>query len=178
MTKLKTKIEDKTSLARFSKILGLDEFILVSKQNEISGISRVNDKILEDAFESFIGALFKDTNYYKCKEFIEYILENFIDYSELLYNDNNYKDQLLRFYHNNKWSHPVYVLLEEKGYGNKKLFTMGVLDKDKNVILKATDTSKRKAEQKVSKFVLYKYNKLNKQQINNSEANEELEMLN
>ena len=83
----------------------------------------------------------------------------------------------MRFYHNNKWSHPVYVLLE-KGYGNKKLFTMGVLDKDKNVILKATDTSKRKAEQKVSKFVLYKYNKLNKQQINNSEANEELEMLN
>ena len=68
--------------------------------------------------------------------------------------------------------------IRRKGYGNKKLFTMGVLDKDKNVILKATDTSKRKAEQKVSKFVLYKYNKLNKQQINNSEANEELEMLN
>ena len=49
---------------------------------------------------------------------------------------------------------------------------------DKNVLLKATDTSKRKAEQKVSKFVLYKYNKLNKQQINNSESNEELELIN
>ena len=178
MTKLKTKIEDKNSLARFSKIIGLDEFILVSSQNEISGISRVNDKILEDAFESFIGALFKDTDYYKCKEFIEYILENYIDYSNLIYNDNNFKDQLLRYYHSQKWSHPEYVLIKEEGYGNKKLFTIGLLNNNKKIFIKATDNSKRKAEQKVSKFALFKFNKLNKEQLNDQELNDELELLN
>ena len=46
---------------------------------------------------------------------------------------------------------------------------MGVLDHKKNIITKASDTSKRKAEQKVSKFALYKYNKLNEEQLNDSE---------
>lgn len=170
MTKLKTKIEDKTSLARFAKIIGLDEFIIVSKQNELSGISRVNDKILEDAFESFIGALFEDTDDFNiCRKFIRYILENEIDYSDIIFNDNNYKDQLLRYYHANKWKHPEYIMIKEEGYGNKKIFTMGVLDKNKNIIAKASDSSKRKAEQKVSKFALYKYDKLNDEQLNDSE---------
>ena len=170
MTKLKTKIEDKSSLAKFAKIIGLDEFIIVSKQNEISGISRVNDKILEDAFESFIGALFLDTdNFNICRNFIRYILENEIDYADIIFNDNNYKDQLLRFYHSNKWKHPEYICIKEEGYGNKKIFTIGVMDKNKNIIAKACDSSKRKAEQKVSKFALYKYNKLNEEQLNDSE---------
>jgi hypothetical protein len=33
---------------------------------------------------------------------------NEIDYAEILYKDTNYKDRLLRFYHSNKWSFPVY----------------------------------------------------------------------
>lgn len=172
MTKLKTKIEDKTSLAKFSKLIGIDEFILVSKQNEESGISRVNDKILEDSFESFIGAIFLDTDDFNtCKKFIRYILENEIDYSDIIYNDNNYKDQLLRYYHSKSWKHPEYILLNEEGFGNKKLFTIGVFNNDKEIICKACDNSKRKAEQKVSKYALYKYNMLNEEQLNDSDLN-------
>lgn len=170
MTKLKTKIEDKTALARFAKLIGLDEFILVSQQNEITGLSRVNDKILEDAFESFIGAMFLDTDDFNiCRKFIRYILENEIDYSDIIFNDNNYKDQLLRYYHSNKWKHPEYILLNEEGFGNKKIFTIGVLDNNKNIFTKASESSKRKAEQKVSKFALYKLNQLNEEQLNDSE---------
>lgn len=169
MTKLKTKIEDKNSLARFAKLIKIDEFIIVSLQNEQSGISRVNDKILEDAFESFIGALYLDTNFEVCKKFIRHILENEIDYSNLIFNDDNYKDQLLRYYHSNKWTHPQYITIKEEGYGNKKLFTIGVLDNNKNIIMQAVDNSKRKAEQKVSKFALYKYKQLNEEQLNDNE---------
>ena len=174
MTKLKTKIEDKDSLARFAKLINLDEFVIISKQNEETGINRANNKILEDAFESFVGALYLDNGFEVCKKFIRYILENQIDYSDIIYNDSNYKDQLLRYYHSNKWKHPQYILINEEGIGNKKIFTIGLMDNDSNIIMKAMDSSKRKAEQKVSKFALYKFNKLNKEQLNDSE----LELLN
>jgi len=169
MTKLKTKIEDKNSLAKFAKLIGIDDFVIISLQNEQNGISRVNDKILEDAFESFLGAMYLDSGFEICKKFIRYILENEIDYSNIIFNDNNYKDQLLRFFHSNKWKHPEYILIKEEGFGNKKLFTIGLLDNNKNVIVKAVDNSKRKAEQKVSKFALYKFNRLNEEQLNDSE---------
>ena len=174
MTKLKTKIEDKDSLARFAKLINLDKFVIISKQNEESGINRANNKILEDAFESFVGALYLDNGFDVCKKFIRYILENKIDYSDIIYNDSNYKDQLLRYYHSNKWTHPEYILLNEKGMGNKKIFTIGLMDNNNNIILKASESSKRKAEQKVSKFALYKFNKLNTEQLNDSE----LELIN
>ena len=64
MTKLKTKIENRESLARWERVMGLDEFVIISAQNEGSNTGRTNDKILEDAFESFLGALKKDTNRY------------------------------------------------------------------------------------------------------------------
>ena len=169
MTKLKTKIEDKNSLAKFAKLIGIDEFVIISLQNEQNGISRVNDKILEDAFESFLGAMYLDSGFEKCKSFIRYILENEIDYSNIIFNDNNYKDQLLRFFHSNKWKHPEYIMIKEEGFGNKKLFTIGLLDNNNNIITKAVESSKRKAEQKVSKFALFKFNKLNDEQLNDSE---------
>ena len=174
MTKLKTKIEDKDSLAKFAKIIGLDKFVLISKQNEIHGINRANDKILEDTFEAFIGALYLNSSDNICNNFIRNVLETEVDYSDIIYNDINYKDQILRYFHSNKWKHPKYILIDEKGTGNKKIFTIGLLDNNDNIIITASDTSKRKAEQKVSKFALYKFNKLNKEQLNDSE----LELLN
>ena len=49
------------------------------------------------------------------------LLETEIDYSEILYKDTNFKDRLLRFYHSNKWSHPVYILIKEEVISNKKI---------------------------------------------------------
>ena len=60
MTRLKTKIENRESLARFARIIGLDEFVIISAQNEDSNTGRTNDKILEDVFESFMAALYLD----------------------------------------------------------------------------------------------------------------------
>ena len=169
LTKIKTKIEDGKSLARFAKIFGLDKYVLISKQNELHGINRANDKILEDTFEAFIGALYLNSCDDVCNKFIIKILESEVDYSDIIYNDNNYKDQILRYYHSNKWKHPEYILLDEKGTGNKKIFIIGLLDNNSNVIITASDTSKRKAEQRVSKYGLYKFNMLNDEQLNDDE---------
>ena len=170
MTRLKTKIENRESLAKFSRIIGLDEFVIISSQNEDSNIGRTNDKILEDAFESFIGALYLDTNFETCDKFIVNLLESQIDWSDLIFNDTNYKDQIQRYFHSIKWEHPQFKLLnEEQIPNNKKLFTIGVLDNSKHIIATATDTSKKKAEQKASKLALYKFKQLNDYQMNDDD---------
>ena len=152
MTRLKTKIENRESLARFAKILTLDQFVIISSQNENSNIGRTNEKILEDAFESFIGALYKDAGFIVCQKLIRNFLENHVDYAEVLYNDDNYKDQLQRYYHTLKWNHPTFELIKEENLpNNKKFFTIGLLDNNKHIIVTASDYSKKKPSKKPQK---------------------------
>jgi dsRNA-specific ribonuclease len=88
MTYLKTKIEDKSTFSRFAKELGLDTYVLISKQTELIK-GRNSDKILEDAFEAFLGALKLDQGQDVCKKLIEYFLENSVDYPSLIYQNEN-----------------------------------------------------------------------------------------
>jgi len=164
MTRLKTKIENRQSLANFARKLGLNEFIIISKQIEDNN-GRDSDKLLEDSFESFVGALYLDVGFEVCRKFIYIILETEIEYSEILYKDTNYKDQLLRFYHQNKWSFPQYVQLDIENIANKKFFVMGVKDNNDNVIAKAKAQSKQKAEQLASMLALYNYKIINEDQM-------------
>lgn len=167
MTKLKTKIENRESLARWAKAIGLDKYIIISAQNEDSNNGRTNDKILEDAFESFIGALKKDTDFETCNQLIRNLLENQVDWSEILFKDCNYKDQLQRYYHSLKWEHPKFDLVKDQHLtNNKRFFTVKVMDNNKNTIAIATETSIKKAQQLASKLALYKFKKLSDYQMN------------
>lgn len=105
MTKLRTKLENGEMLSKFTKILGLDNYILLSRDWEVG---RSNTDIMEDVFESFIGALYLDGNMLPCKELIVNLLEKYVDISELIYRDVNYKDILMQYSQQKKWRDPVY----------------------------------------------------------------------
>jgi ribonuclease-3 len=183
MTYLKTKIEDKSSFARFSKELGLDTYVLISKQTELIK-GRNSEKILEDAFEAFIGALKLDQGQDICKNLIEYFLENSVDYASLIYQNENYKDQLMQLFHSNKWVSPIYWEVGNKVSSHitgaktniQKIYTMGVLDPmtsldDKGrpteiiIIAEGEGTSKQKAEQQAALNALIKFKQIKADQI-------------
>ena len=164
MTRLKTKIENRQSLAKFAKKLGIDEFMIISKQIEDNN-GRSSEKLLEDCFEAFSGALYLDLGFEVCRNFMYIILETEIEYSEILYKDTNYKDQLLRFYHQNKWSYPQYIQIGSEGLPNKRLFIMGVKDQNGEIIAQAKAPSKQKAEQYASMIALYHYKVINEDQL-------------
>lgn len=166
LTRLKTKIENRYALAHFARILGIDEFMIISKQIEDNN-GRSSDKLLEDCFESFMGALYLDVGFEICRQFLYIILETEIEYSELLYRDTNYKDQLLRFYHQNKWSHPQYVQLKVDGLPHKRLYVIGVKDQNGNIIAQAKENSKQIAEQMASMIALFNYKVINEDQMIN-----------
>ena len=125
MTRLQTKIEDKKNLAFLSKELGLGKYFIISKQIE-SLNGRFMDKIHEDVFEAFMSALFLSNGFDPCLHLLLNLLETVIDYSDKLYCDNNYKDNLLRLHHKMNWKSPIYHMLCFDGPPHKRIYIMGV----------------------------------------------------
>lgn len=175
MTKLQTSIEDKTNLSKMSRDIGLSKFFIISKQIEnIKG--REAEKFNEDIFEAFFGALFLSNGFNPCLQLMLNLLESQIDYSEKLYRNKNYKDQLLRYYHSQKWGFPEYYKIAEYGPSHKKNFIMGVkkgehketIVTDSNIIEIGQGfgigSKKRDAEQSASKMALILLNCLNEDQ--------------
>ena len=175
MTKLQTKIEDKQNLALMSKELKLEKYFIISSQIEILN-GRTSDKIHEDIFEAFIAALFLSNGLDVCIMLITYLLETIIDYSEKLYCDNNYKDQLLRYHHYKKWSHPQYTNIKFIGPPHKREYIIG-LEYTSNQEVVACNKyfsygiglSKKQAEQNAAKMALILHNMLNPDQYTNND---------
>jgi ribonuclease-3 len=167
LTKIRSKLVKTESLAKLSLHLNFDKYLIISKHIEILCNGRKNSRILEDAFEAFIGAMMNDfgskneaEGFNICNTFIINIIEQKIDITELIINDDNFKDQLMRFYQkkfNGKF--PKYEqkgLIEtvnDNGIINKK-FHMFVKDIDQNIIGEGIGRSKKEAEQKAAKAAL------------------------
>ena len=153
LTRTKTKIVCGKSCARFAEILNLGEHLLMSK-HVIKTNGKCNKKLLEDAFEAFIGAIELDLGPKFSKNFIHKLIENHIDFDELL-EDNNYKDILLRYSQSKGLSLPKYEIVSEDGLSHQKIFTMEVIV-DNIRLGRGKDTSKKGAEQNAAKKALDK----------------------
>nr|QFG74268.1 MAG: ribonuclease-III-like protein [Megaviridae environmental sample] len=174
MTRLQTKIEDKSNLAKMSKCLGLQKYFLISKQIEnLNG--RNLDRIHEDVFEAFMGALFLSLGFETVLLLMTNLLETCIDYSEKLYKDNNYKDALLRYHHKQKFSCPKYIMLHYEGQPHKREYIMGVenpnnnTDQKYNCISFGKGSSKKEGEQNAAKMALIIYGVLLEDQYSNDD---------
>ena len=80
--------------------------------------------------------------------------------ANLIMNDDNFKDILLRYFQHTFSITPKYVQLETTGETNNRIFTMGVLDPQGNIVGKGTEKSKKKAEQEASRQALVYYGEL------------------
>jgi len=159
-----------------SKELNLGKYFIISKQIEsING--RHMEKIHEDVFESFIGALFLSNGFEPCLMLLVNLLETLIDYSDKLYCDNNYKDRLLRYHHQNKWDIPRYISIYSEGLPHKRKYIMGIENPcykegdgiEKKCIGYGIGISKKEGEQNAAKMALIIYNVLKFDQYSKSD---------
>ena len=156
LTKLKNKIVNGETLAYLASHLNFNKFLIISNHLEVNCNGRENKNILEDTLEAFICAIYLDQNNYRLLEtFIINLIEKFIDFSHLIVNDTNYKDQLLRYFHNNFKLYPKYNIIKEDD-----IFHCNVIKED-IVISSGKEESKKKAEQLASKNALIHYGVLN-----------------
>ncbi len=139
LTKTRTILVRSNMLNRFARFLMLGSFILLSPQVErLTSIGankgRNNPRLFEDAFEAFVGAMIQDFHDPEdpvggCKyvyRFVIGIIEHLIDFSEIILNNENFKDTLQRYFQSRKFENPVHVDLLESGPSHLKSFTKGV----------------------------------------------------
>lgn len=134
LTRLKIKIEKCSMLHQFALTLGFKKFILLSLQIENQTLldydrGRSTPAYFEDCFESFLGSIMEDfgeMGYIYAERFIRNIIENVIDFSELISVNDNFKDSVQRYYQHFKnpiWKVPSYITINEDGPLYRKVFT-------------------------------------------------------
>lgn len=110
LTKARTKLVRGETLAGIATKLELYKWILMDEKGIRNGWNR-NTKVLEDAFEAFIGAIYMDLGLVHAKRFILDIFNNedMIDMNCIMI-DDNFKDQLMRYCQSNKFELPKYEI--------------------------------------------------------------------
>lgn len=165
MTSLKTQIEDRSSYAKLSAALGFGEFLLISKQTELT-MGRITPKLLEDCFEAFMGATYLDQGFEICRKSIWMILETQIPYSDYLYKCHDYKGKMQNEFHAMKWLHSKkYDDIECKDIDGKKQFKIGIIDNKGHIIQEGIGASKKEAEQNASMLLLYNWGIIKEDQM-------------
>ena len=170
LTKLRSKLVKTETLYKLALALQFDKHLIISKHVEIISQGRKNARILEDCFESFIGAMMEDfgkENYGDginiIHEFLINVMEDNIDIASLILVQDNYKDQLMRYFQKKfDGKFPVYEqedienIVNNKGISYRK-FTMCVRDTNGKIIGKGDAKSKKEAEQKAAQSALMNY---------------------
>ena len=173
LTKMRIKLEKTSRLADFARRLHLDKFILLSDyldnlENKKQG--RNNEKTLEDVFEAFIGAIIEDhdisTGYYYSYYFIKGVMEQFVDFTDLILKNDNYKDSILKYFAKEKI--PISYNLEKKKSPFDLVYTMGPSNNRVFVIsISLTreyfDTLHHEIKSRILKYSHIMSNKINKE---------------
>lgn len=160
LTRMRTKLVNGKMLAFLSEKVGFSKFILISKQIDDGG-GRTNFNILEDTFEAFIAALYLDMHHkgLECaKDWIVSVIESFIDFSELIKQNNNYKDMFLKHYQQCYNTMPKFFEMNvDNSNSNGKLHTICIKDSAGNIISIGKGCNKKDAENNAARQALTQY---------------------
>jgi ribonuclease-3 len=110
LTKARTKLVRGNMLAEIARRLSLDKWILMDEKGIRNGWNQ-NEKVLEDAFEALVGAIYMDLGLLHAKKFVIGIFSdpNIVDLDCIMV-DDNYKDRLMRYCQANKLALPEYSI--------------------------------------------------------------------
>ena len=144
MTKLRTRLVSGKCLSQIAKNMGLQHHIRMNEK-ALRQTWNENARILEDALESLIGAIYLDQGLYITIQFILSQMRQNVDFDEIL-TDTNYKDILMRYTQMKGIKLPVYNLIHEDGPNHSKSFMVEVIVDD-NSIGNGYGKSKKAAEQ-------------------------------
>jgi len=158
LTKLRSKLVKGEALARYARKLNLGSVLEVGERARGQGIE-FSKSILADIFEALIGALYLDAGYKRTYDFVQTVLQNYVNMDEVINSLDNYKSILLEYTQANKLDIPVYEVKDEFGPGHDKTFEIRVLI-DGQELGRGKGKSKKKAEQKAARNALIALNRI------------------
>ena len=132
--------------------LGFNDFLLLSR-GEAKELGKARAYILANTFEAFLGALYLDSGFKACDEFIKKnLLKNLPD----IIKDGSYKDAKSKFQEEAQERvsvTPNYKVIKESGPDHEKIFLVGVY-LDDELVAEGKGSSKREAESAAAEIAL------------------------
>ena len=145
---------NKKKCLEVGKSINLEKFILLG--NSKKKIIKIEDKIVSDACESLIGAVYLDKGIDVAEKFILNLWSKHINLTKVTYVDP--KTELQEYSLKKFKLLPKYKLLDSSGPKHKPIFKIGVRLKNSRVV-KGTGSSKKEAEQNAALILLRNLNK-------------------
>lgn len=153
LTKIRSSVVCTRSLSALANKIGLGNYILLGKGEEEAG--RTNVKILENAFEALLAAIFVDSkhNISVVKSFLLPLIESEIEIAANDTNGGDYKTALQQFVQAIGNDKITYVCIGSSGPDHAKIFDVEAR-LNSNVVGKGAGKTKREAEQNAAKEAL------------------------
>lgn len=144
LTKMRSWLVNKTSLAIAAHKLELERFIMLSFSAEKS-MNNGSDSILADTMEAIIAAVYLDSGIDSARNLVVHtVIPMIMDHNTMT--DSNYKSLLLEAVQSMGKDAPVYHVLEENGPDHDKDFLVAVFV-DGHIAGRGNGKSKKQAEQ-------------------------------
>lgn len=163
LTRLRTRLVNNKQLGELALKIGFQNWIIVSRHFEEVCNGRRNLRILGSMLEAWVGALYLDIAesnpggaFTRVRTWLINLFETQVDFAALISEDNNFKDQLLKYYQATYHTPPKYKEVLVEGPLHDRTFTMGVLAPDGSVVATAVARNKKVAEQEASRRALIK----------------------
>ena len=153
LTKLRSVLVSTKPLAAYARKISLDQYVRIGHSITASQVKE-SDKILENVFESLIGAIYLDAGLKAAYNFIKYILLKDIK-SYDADNLTDYKTKLQEEIQAEHRDAVQYVTISQSGPAHDRTFTVQVKYND-IVLGTGTGKSKKKAEEMAAKDALSK----------------------
>ncbi|MDP2103434.1 MAG: ribonuclease III [Candidatus Gracilibacteria bacterium] len=152
LTDIRSALVRGKNLAAIGLTLGLPEYILLSKGEELAGGS-TNPYIVANTFEAFLGALYLDLGYTHAKAFVgKYVLTTLPDILSLQLHVDP-KSHLQEISQARYSTTPTYEVISESGSDHSKSYTVsaaiGLVQ-----VGTGSGTSKKKAQQEAAENAL------------------------
>ena len=193
LTRMRTKMVNDGQLAHMAKELGFDQYMLtylgISRQLPREWVEKLlpaddkshlkydeftndNPKVLEDAFEAFIGAFYLDKGIFYAERFLYHLFDKFMDLKSLEVNDN-YKDILSRYCQRTHSDIPRYITNSvdenpDRSSHQRWIYTCSVKIEQliltdgvttiRNIFIPGQGLGKKEAEQAAAQAVIRTYN--------------------
>lgn len=152
LSKLRSSIVNEQSLAELAFKLGIGDYLLLGKGEELSG-GRKKPSLLADTFEAVIAAIYLDGGFEKTLEFIKTLFTPIIEAEDKTFIYTDYKTALQEASQGRFKEIPQYTLTAEYGPDHNKTFEIS-LSVANIVKTSATGKNKKEAEQRAAKQAL------------------------
>lgn len=154
LTGLRSLLVKTKTLGELAKRLHYGEFLLMSRGEEHGG-GRENSSLLADTFEAILGAIFLDQGLEVANRFLETFLFPLTGEVQEAGELQDYKSQLQELTQEKTKLSPNYRVLSQTGPDHAKIFTIGVILKNK-LLARGSGRSKQEAEQEAARAAIEK----------------------